>query len=104
MDTGDKATNKAMSAAYKYAAFQAFCIPVEGTPDADEQSHSVTAAAPPGFDDWLIDLESVADNGLDALKAAWTKSQPFLRQHLTTTNNAKWEALKAKAATVKADA
>ena len=35
MDSGDKATNKAMSAAYKYAAFQAFCIPTEGDNDAD---------------------------------------------------------------------
>ena len=35
MDSADKATNKAMSAAYKYAAFQAFCIPVEGMEDAD---------------------------------------------------------------------
>lgn len=35
MDTGDKATNKAMSAAYKYAAFQAFAIPTEGDNDAD---------------------------------------------------------------------
>lgn len=39
MDSGDKATNKALSAAYKYAAFQAFCIPVEGTPDADAETH-----------------------------------------------------------------
>lgn len=40
MDSGDKATNKAMSAAYKYAAFQTFCIPCEGD-DADEQTHEV---------------------------------------------------------------
>lgn len=41
MDTGDKATNKAMSAAYKYAAFQAFCIPTEETAaDADSETHS----------------------------------------------------------------
>jgi hypothetical protein len=40
MDSGDKATNKAMSAAYKYAAFQAFCIPCEGE-DADSQTHEV---------------------------------------------------------------
>lgn len=33
-DSADKATNKAMSAAYKYAAFQTFCIPTEGE-DAD---------------------------------------------------------------------
>jgi hypothetical protein len=35
MDSADKATNKAMSAAYKYAAFLAFCIPTEGDNDAD---------------------------------------------------------------------
>lgn len=39
MDSGDKATNKAMSAAYKYAAFQAFAIPTEGDNDADTQAH-----------------------------------------------------------------
>ena len=41
MDRSDKATNKAMSAAYKYACFQAFCIPVEGDNDADFTSHEV---------------------------------------------------------------
>ena len=42
MDSGDKATNKAMSIAYKYAAFQAFCIPTEETSiDADATTHSV---------------------------------------------------------------
>lgn len=40
-DTGDKATNKAMSAAYKYAAFQAFAIPTEGDNDADAHTHEV---------------------------------------------------------------
>lgn len=38
MDSGDKATNKAMSAAYKYAAFQAFCIPTQAMDDADEHT------------------------------------------------------------------
>jgi hypothetical protein len=41
MDSGDKATNKAMSAAYKYAAMQAFCIPTEGDNDADSTTHDV---------------------------------------------------------------
>jgi hypothetical protein len=41
MDSGDKATNKAMSAAYKYAAFQAFAIPTEGDNDADAHTHQV---------------------------------------------------------------
>lgn len=44
MDSGDKATNKAMSIAYKYAAFQAFCIPTEETSaDPDAETHQVAA-------------------------------------------------------------
>jgi len=41
MDSGDKATNKAMSAAYKYACMQAFSIPTEGDNDADSTTHEV---------------------------------------------------------------
>ena len=46
MDRGDKATNKAMSAAYKYAAFQAFAIPTEGDNDADATTHEVARREP----------------------------------------------------------
>lgn len=42
MDSGDKSTNKAQSAAYKYAAMQVFCIPTEGDNDADAKTHEVT--------------------------------------------------------------
>lgn len=41
MDSGDKATNKAMSAALKYALFQSFLIPTEGDNDADATTHVV---------------------------------------------------------------
>ena len=43
MDSADKATNKAMSAAYKYAAFMTFAIPTEGDNDADAVTHEVAA-------------------------------------------------------------
>jgi len=47
MDSGDKATNKAMSIAYKYAAFQAFCIPTEETAvDPDSEVHEVATQKP----------------------------------------------------------
>lgn len=46
MDRSDKATNKAMSAAYKYAAFMAFAIPTEGDNDADASTPEVSAAKP----------------------------------------------------------
>ena len=47
MDTGDKATNKAMSIALKYAAFQMFMIPTEETTiDPDSESHEVEPKKP----------------------------------------------------------
>jgi len=39
MDAGDKASNKAMSAAQKYALIQTLCIPTGDTPDADYTTH-----------------------------------------------------------------
>jgi len=42
MDTGDKATNKAMSTAYKYMAFQLFCIPVDTGDDSEHDDHTLT--------------------------------------------------------------
>jgi hypothetical protein len=41
MDSSDKSTNKAMSAAYKYAAFMTFCIPVEADNDTENDHHEV---------------------------------------------------------------
>lgn len=38
MDSGDKATNKAMSVAFKYACFQVFCIPTEDMTDPDAET------------------------------------------------------------------
>lgn len=44
MDSGDKGTNKAMSAAYKYMALLTFCIPVVGDDDPDSDSHEVKSS------------------------------------------------------------
>lgn len=40
MDSGDKATNKAMAIAFKYACFQLFCIPTEEMTDPDADAHA----------------------------------------------------------------
>lgn len=70
MDSGDKATNKAMSAAYKYAAFQAFSIPTEGDNDADAHTHNVQARAEQRAM-WLADQFAAIDTAptAGALKA-----------------------------------
>ncbi|HEN3632081.1 TPA: ERF family protein [Yersinia enterocolitica] len=71
MDSGDKATNKAMSIAYKYAAFQAFCIPTEETAaDPDAEIHHPAPRTP---DQILADFTSQASNcqSLDELKGIY---------------------------------
>ncbi len=101
MDSGDKATNKAMSAAYKYAAFQTFCIPTEGDNDADAQTHTIVAKVPTGYEDWWLDMMATGENGTAALRDAWKKSKPEYRDYTTKNHNAKWESLKAAAEKMK---
>lgn len=66
MDSGDKATNKAMSAAYKYAAFQTFAIPTEGNPDADAETHEVVRGMHPSrVQEWV---DAIAAAGPDEVE------------------------------------
>ena len=68
MDSGDKATNKAMSAAYKYAAFQTFAIPTEGNPDADAETHEVAhGMSANNLQDWLQAIEQASAAELAAI-------------------------------------
>jgi hypothetical protein len=48
MDSGDKASNKAMAVGMKYAMFQTFCIPTEEMRDADpdKECHDSSKPAP----------------------------------------------------------
>lgn len=45
-DSADKSTNKAMSAAFKYALFFVFCVPTD-EPDADQVSEPASAPVDP---------------------------------------------------------
>ena len=44
MDSGDKASNKALAVAYKYACFQVFCIPTEEIKNADPDNYTPDAS------------------------------------------------------------
>lgn len=64
LDPSDKATAKAMSAAYKSAMVQTFCIPLAGTEDADRASPRVSStihSAEPvqGWEQWARDIEDM---------------------------------------------
>ncbi|BDR97082.1 hypothetical protein NUITMVP1_09910 [Proteus mirabilis] len=80
MDSGDKATNKAMSIAYKYAAFQTFCIPTEETAiDADAEVHNVAPRTP---DQILKDFtnSAIAITDLNILKKEFGETWKLLRK------------------------
>lgn len=63
MDSGDKASNKAMSVAFKYACFQVLCIPTEEMKDPDAET------PPPSKPDCLKTMEVLIsvcrDMGID---------------------------------------
>ncbi len=103
MDSGDKATNKAMSIAYKYAAFLAFCIPVEGMgADADTVVHDVAPTVPDGFDEWWDAMIAVADSGLPALEDAFKQTtRKDVKKFAVTERREQWANLKKHAAAAK---
>lgn len=96
MDSGDKATNKAMSAAYKYAAMQAFCIPTEGDNDADSHTHEVvsvaaqakayaqrfTAAIEAGKDELIVELKDELRGAQELELAIWSQLSAAVRRKI----------------------
>jgi hypothetical protein len=56
MDSGDKATSKAMSVAYREAMIKVFCIPVGGNADGDNQSYEVADGDGPNLTNEKRDL------------------------------------------------
>lgn len=114
VDTYDKATNKAMSAAFKYALLQTLCI---GDPDDDADGH-----APPSeparaskrnevsAKDWAswetARAGLLADDDMKAEFAAWLAAQPFTlersisAEHFSTVVGKAGEMLDSVAETV----
>lgn len=69
MDSADKATNKAMSAAYKYLALLVFCIPTEATPDTDADYSTHEVASHHGM------AENVRTEWVDFISASTTSGE-----------------------------
>lgn len=105
MDSGDKATNKAMSAAYKYAAMQAFSIPTEGDNDADATTHEVIRRMSAGnVADWSAYIKSSTSSGemktrlAEAIKAAAEVNDAKAIDAFNATAQAMVDAARAKTA------
>jgi hypothetical protein len=99
MDSGDKSTNKAMSAAYKYAAFQSFCIPTEGDNDSENQTHEVKKSSsqerkPPKADNKCDDMIAEADKNAVTLESLgkWYETTFVERKKLPTAEMARFNS------------
>jgi hypothetical protein len=115
MDASDKATAKAMSAAYKSAMIQTFCIPLAGIEDADRSSPRVTSrahVAEPvhGWEQWTRDIEDIVslceseaaiahvqERNRELLKSLG-REQPALYRELGDAFTARREALEQRPA------
>lgn len=86
LDAGDKATAKAMSAAYKQATLQAFCVPVEASEDGDARTYRFTSPAEPpdpdqGWEQWSRDIQDMIGicESTEALDRVQTTYRTLLR-------------------------
>jgi len=103
MDSADKATNKAMSAAYKYLALLVFCIPTEATPDTDAdftthevkpkaESTSPADKAKQMTADAVTNLQRVVDALVEMETADMDKIWPFIPPAMQDKILAVWPA------------
>jgi hypothetical protein len=74
MDSGDKASNKAMAVAHKYALTQTFTIPYEGMSDPDSDSHQLADA----LDTAIAGLADV--EGREAVTAYFAKQSKAVQK------------------------
>src|SRR5581483_2980776 len=98
MDSGDKASNKAMAIAYKYACFQTFCIPTEATSaDPDKTTHEVvpsekdkakeyarrfTDAFDVGIDQAVVDLHAELSGHDELYRTTWGMLPSAMRRQI----------------------
>ena len=88
MDSGDKATNKAMAIALKYAFFQVFCIPTEEMVDPDSEVHEVVSKK---------DQAAAKQIGQN-LEQKISEKELTILQNTLTDNQAEWVLNKYKIA------
>ena len=115
LDASDKATAKAMAAAYKSAMIQTFFIPLAGSEDADTSSPRVTtrthlAEPVQGWEQWARDIEDIVslceteaaiahvqERNRELLKSL-SREQPALYRELGEAFTARREVLQQRPA------
>jgi hypothetical protein len=90
-----------LGSAITYARRYALSAFVGVAPEDDDGNAASSAPAvlkePKGFQQWQDDLAATADNGTAALQEAWKKSDPDLKEYMTTHHLKAWNDIKKKA-------
>jgi ERF superfamily protein len=71
--------------------------PQQAAPAAVSQSATVATMPPAGYQDWLLEMFAVADEGTDRLNAEWKTQPEKFRGHLTRSDVKNYDAMRAKA-------
>jgi hypothetical protein len=115
LDPSDKATAKAMSAAYKSAMIQTFCIPLAGSEDPDRASPRTTSRTHvpepvQGWEQWARDIEDIvslceSDSAIELVQdrnrgplKALSRERQELYQHLGEAFGARRAMLRQRGA------
>jgi hypothetical protein len=56
---------------------------------------------PKGYNDWVLDMEALADEGLPRLQGAWSKASDEFKRYTVKHEGAWWASVKTKAGKVK---
>lgn len=100
-DKEDKGAYKAMTGGEKYFLLKTFLIPTGDDPETEERPTAAKKATappvPPKFGEQWADLQAVADEGMDRLKATWAGLSPEMRSYIMASHREQWEKTKAKA-------
>ncbi len=99
MDSGDKASNKAMAVAHKYVLTQTFTIAYEGQVDPDSESHEVASAepkneakpkaTPAAIKKMIARIEKGETGIIESAKAAFTLTNEQINLLTKTSKNVK---------------
>lgn len=68
--------------------------------DAKKAGQQQKAAEPMGYDNWALDMEATADEGIAKLQEVWKKSSDEFRRYTVKHEDDWWAKLKTKAAKV----
>lgn len=103
--TKTHATGSAMAYGMRYLEKMIFNVAVGEDDDdgnaAGQKEYQPAAIKPKGYDEWVIDLSAVADEGEAKLRESWNRSLPQLRNYMTKHDAATWAGIKGKALQVK---